>query len=186
MAPCHEEYAAMQETLAVYGLGSPEHDEASEAYFACMRDYAAVAAARGAHAAGWDEKLWLLYQEIQAAWERLFGKLKLPPRPPCGPRSGDIRTKIFSEKSTAMLFSRKMQEAFREAGVALQEDETFACSVCVVKKPQYVSDALALDPLGLAADSGSRIHYILEPAIMAPALEAIERDKINYGAKGGT
>ena len=54
-----------------------------------------------------------------------------------------------------------------------------------MKKPQYVSEALALDPLRFSADGGSRLNYVLEPAIMAPALDAIEGDTIDYGAKIG-
>ena len=50
-----------------------------------------------------------------------------------------------------------------------------------MKKPHYVSDALALDPLGLHATGVSRMNYILEPTVMAPALDAIERDTIDYG-----
>lgn len=184
MAPCRDERDAMQEALATHGSRSPEYREASDAYYACMRTYGAIAAGRAAHGAAWDEKLWLLYQELQAAWERLFGGLKLPTPPPCGPRSTEVRAEILSNKQTAMLFSKKMGEAFREAGVNLQSDETFACSVCVVKRPKYVSDAVALDPLGLASDRGSRINYILEPTIMALALEAVERDTIDYGGKG--
>jgi len=83
-----------------------------------------------------------------------------------------------------MLFSKKIDEAFQGAKIELAEDETFACSICIVKRPEYVSDAMKLDPLGLGSVGGSRLNYVLEPAIMAPLVDAIERDKIDYGAQG--
>ncbi|MFC2108263.1 hypothetical protein ACFLS5_02260 [Candidatus Bipolaricaulota bacterium] len=181
MAHCQEEYAAMQDALTVHGAGSPQYHEASSEYYECLRNYAAIAAGRSSHSAAWDEKLWLLHQEIQAAWEQLFEGVNLPPRPPCGPRSLEVRAEILSNQSTAMLFSKTIQEAFKKSGVALKDGETFACSVCVVKKPQYVSEALAIDPLGIRTDCGPRIGYIMEPAIMAAALDAVKRDTIDYG-----
>jgi len=185
MAPCREEYREMQEALVEHGSDSREYQEARDAYHDCMVQEGAIQAGRGSHAAGWDERLWLLFLELQAAWERIFGRIRPPFPPPCGPRSVAIRKQILQEQSTAMLFSKKLDEAFQGAKIELAEDETFACSICVVKRPTYVSDAMKLDPLGLGRFGGSRLNYVMEPAIMAPLLDAIERDKIDYGAQAG-
>jgi len=174
----------MQEALAEHGSGSAEYREARDAYHDCMVHEGEIQAGRASHAGAWDEKLWLLFLELQAAWERIFGRIRLPFPPPCGPRSVAIRKQILQEQSTAMLFSKKIDEAFQGAKIELAEDETFACSICIVKRPEYVSDAMKLDPLGLGSVGGSRLNYVLEPAIMAPLVDAIERDKIDYGAQG--
>ena len=76
-----------------------------------------------------------------------------------------------------------MDEAFRESGVELADDETYACFVCVVKKPEYVSEALALNPLHQDFGSTPRINYVLEPAIMESVMNAIEKERINYRDK---
>jgi hypothetical protein len=183
--PCEEEHAARQEALREFGAASPQYRAADDAWHACMRKRAAIAAGRRGHSGAWDERLWLLHQEIQEAWERLFGGLDLPPRP-CGRRSLEVREEILADRENAMLFSRMMEEAFRKSGIALADDEAFACSVCIVKRPQFVSEALKIDPLGLGAESGSRLNYILEPAIMESALDAIDRDTIDYGTNVNT
>jgi len=170
----------MQEALDEFGEHSRDYERALDRYYECMRFEGMLADGRASHSAAWDEKLWLLYNEIQAAWERLFRGLKVPPRPTCGGRSCEIRSRIFSTKATAMVFSKKLSEAFRDAGIDLGDDETFACSVCVVKKPRYVSDALVLDPLDLGGHGAPRINYVLEPTIMDAVLETIERDTIAY------
>jgi hypothetical protein len=185
MAACREEHQAVQDALERYGEGSPEHREAQEAFQDCLIHEGMIQAGRSSHAAAWDEKLWLLFLELQAAWERVFGKIRKPFPPPCGPRSIEVRREILEDRSTAMLFSKKLDEAFQRAKVELAEDETFACSICVVKKPEFVSDAMKLDPLGLSMIGGSRVNYVMEPAIMAPLLGVVEQDRIDYDVKGG-
>jgi hypothetical protein len=179
MPSCQDEYDEWQNATT-----EDEREAARQRYYDCIRLEEALAEGRAAHGAAWDEKLYLLYKEIQASWDRLFGRIKVPPVPSCGARSVKLRKEIFESKGTAMRFSHKLAEAFLESGISLKDDETFACSVCVVKKPQLISEALALDPLGLRTINASQINYILEPAVMAPVLDTVERDKINYNPKG--
>ena len=79
---------------------------------------------------------------MQEVREKFFEKVDVPPRP-CGMRSDEIKAEIFSDQNKAMLFSSKIQEAFNESGIELKEDETFACLLCVIKKPQYVSEVMS-------------------------------------------
>ncbi len=134
---------------------------------------------RRAHAAAWDERLYLQAKELAAAWERLFGQLR-PPRPPsCGKRSIEVRSQIFQDEKTAMRFSEAISEALRKSGIALEEDETYLCTICVEKRPQYVSDAMHMDPLGLIGN-GARVSYIMEPAVMRQVMREVARDAIRY------
>jgi len=174
---CKKEYDAMQEALEDYGSESNEYIEARGRYLVC---YGQLMQARDAHAAAWDERLYQLQKEIRQAWERLTGKLKIPPLPTCGGKSLEARYRIFATKRNAMVFSEKLEEAFKETGVKLDDGETYACLVCVVKKPQYVSEALTVDPLSQNVEGASRINYILEPAIMNSVMNAMEQDTIDY------
>lgn len=182
MPACETEYEAWRDACDD-GRDAPECAELLGRLQACLRDERQRAEARSAHMAAWDEKLWQLQKDIQAAWERLFHGLKIPPRPSCGRSSIGTRSKILGNKKNAMIFSTKMDEAFRESGVELADDETYACFVCVVKKPEYVSEALALNPLHQDFGSTPRINYVLEPAIMESVMNAIEKERINYRDK---
>jgi hypothetical protein len=182
MPACDTEYEAWQDACGD-GRDAPECDELLERLQACLRDERDRASARQAHGAAWDERLMQLQKEIQAAWERLFHGLKLPPRPSCGRSSVEARSKILGNKKNAMIFSKKMDGAFRESGVQLADDETYACFVCVVKKPEYASEALTLNPLHQEMGGQLRINYVLEPPIMESVMNAIERDRIDYKRK---
>lgn len=177
---CKQEFDAMQEALENYGEESSQYLEALGRYLRC---YGQLMRARDSHAAGWDERLYQLHKEILQAWEQLVGKLKVPPRPICGVKSIEVRSKILANRKNAMIFSDKLEEAYKKTGIKLDDDETYTCFVCVVKKPQYVSQALALDPLGQNMDGAPNINYIFEPAIMASVIDRIEKDKINYESK---
>lgn len=181
MALCETEFNAMQDALVENGRDSREYDEARERFYVCLHDEQRMAMARESHAGAWDEKLFQLQKDIQAAWEEFFHGLKVPPRPTCGRSSIEARSKILGNKRNAMIFSEKMEEAFGESRVKLAEDETYACLVCVVKKPEYISEALALDPLGQKVEGTPRVNYIMEPAIMESVMSVIEQDRINYG-----
>lgn len=52
--------------------------------------------------------------------------------------------KIHDSSKTAKIFAGHVDKAFQEAGIKLEEDETFACMLCVVKKPKYVSEVTGL------------------------------------------
>lgn len=182
MPPCETEYEAWRDACGD-GRNPPECDALLERLQACLRSERESGEARSAHMAAWDEKLWQLQKDIQAAWERLFHGLKVPPRPSCGRSSIEARSKMLGSKKNAMIFSKKMDEAFRETGVVLADDETYACFVCVVKRPEYVSEALVLNPLQQDMGSTPRINYVLEPAIMESVMNAIEGDRIPYKNK---
>lgn len=126
-----------------------------------------------------DDRMMALFSLLAEAHEILFGKLDIPPRP-CGRASIDLRGKIFSNKKNAMVFSNKIAEAFKEAGIKLAKDETYACLVCAVKKPKYTSEALALDPLIIGNKEASRINYVMEPTIMKSVMRHIASDRIDY------
>lgn len=106
-----------------------------------------------------------------------FNLVNIPPRP-CGRASADLRGKIFSDEKNAMIFSNKMAEAFKEAGVTLDDDETYMCLVCAVEKPRYTSEAISLDPLLVVKQDGSRVNYVMEPAIMKSVVKHIAKDEI--------
>ena len=175
---CKEELDAMQEALDSYGPFSSQYRAALGRYLQC---YEHIVQGRASHAAAWDERLYLLHKELQQAWEQLMKGV--PPRPTCGGTSSEARSKIFATKETAMIFSKKLEEAFNKTGVTLDEDETYACFVCVVKKPQYVSEALALDPLGQKVGGMPRVNYIMEPAIMESVMSTLEQDTIKYESR---
>jgi hypothetical protein len=175
---CKEELDAMQEALENYGPYSSQYRAARGRYLRC---YEHIAEGRASHAAAWDERLYLLQKELQQAWEQLMKGV--PPRPTCGGKSSEARSKIFANKENAMIFSKKLEEAFNKTGVKLADDETYACFVCVVKKPQYASEALALDPLGQKVEGAPRVNYIMEPAIMESVMSTIEQDTIKYESK---
>jgi len=126
-----------------------------------------------------DDRLMALFAMLAAADEALFGKLKRPPVP-CGLASAKAREQIFADKDKAMIFSNKIAEAFSEAGIKLAEDQTYACTVCVVEKPRVVSEALAVDPLGIKTDRGPLVNYVMEPAVMKAVMRQVEKETINY------
>lgn len=180
MATCQTEFDAMQDALL--SGNSEEYEEAQKKYQACLKHELAMARGRASHGAAWDEKLYQLQRYIKEAWDLLYG-LEVPPVPPCGIKSIEARTKILGNKKNAMIFSEKMEEAFVESGVKLSDDETYACLLCVVKKPEYISEALALNPLRQNIGGNPRVNYILEPAIMESVMNTIEKDTINYELK---
>jgi hypothetical protein len=53
---------------------------------------------------------------------------------------------IGDNSDVAMAFSNHVAQAFIETGIKLADDETFACMLCVVKKPQYASDVTGIAP----------------------------------------
>ena len=174
---CRREYEEMVSACDTEGTGSDACRRATGAYLRCM---SGLLAARDAHSAAWDERLYQLAQELEAAWSKLVGRLDVPPRPDCGRRSMEVRDQVFRDRKVAMLFSQGVSEAFRKSGISLADDETYLCTLCVTKKPRFVSDALALDPLGQRRAGGSRVNYVMEPAVMERVLRTLDQDEIDY------
>jgi hypothetical protein len=203
---CKQEYDTMKEALKKYGRDSYQYkdsldtflasyakfDEVRESYRVDLDDLLyrlqeeiseareQIARGKESYGASWDDFLYNLQEEIREAREELASKLNIPPRPTWGVQSSKIRSKIFEKKETAMVFSRKLDEAFNQTGIKLGDDETYVCCVCVVQKPHYVSEALATDPLGQNIKGAPRANYILEPAVMEPVMNILEQDKIDY------
>lgn len=106
----------------------------------------------------------------------------LPPRP-CGRRSEVVRDSIISDPKKAMIFSERIQEAFETTGIKLADDETYACLVCIKKKPKYLSEIVAIERKGDVGKSTISTDYIMEPSIMKRVAEEMQRDIIDYGSK---
>lgn len=156
-------------------------------------------------------------------WERVRQEMKLLrlmmakavepwPGPPFLKASAtiDALDRIFDDKEKAMAFSGAIATAFDKAGIQLNEDETFACMLCVVKKPKYLSEVMrptpepsVQDPTPepavtpkMAADSSVtdfpvgelkasawravRYHKIMEPTIMERVMDRKAQDRIDY------
>jgi hypothetical protein len=128
-------------------------------------------------------KLWT-YMELPKPFPEPFATMKL-------------QAKIFDNTETAMFFSEGIAKVFKEKGIELKDDETFACLMCVVKKPMYISEAMGPTPqlMMMAPDSAGNlnwpwgvlsasayrpIRYIMEPTIMKQVMQVREQDKIKY------
>ena len=109
----------------------------------------------------------------------------------------ELNVSIFDKPETAMAFSESIANVFKDTNTELKDDETFACIMCVVKKPTHISEAM--DPIPLMSmmpvDSGGvsnwqtalldpkrdrSIYYLMEPTIMQQVMKAREQDKIKY------
>ena len=73
---------------------------------------------------------------------KLFVEGIIPIPPSCGGRSDEVRQKIFETPKNAMIFSEHIEEAFKKTGINLKDDETYACLVCVTKRPTHVSQVI--------------------------------------------
>lgn len=130
-----------------------------------------------------DDRMIALQKFLEDAYAAMFEKLDLDiPPTPCGMASLELKAKLFANQESAMIFSNKLAEAFKDAKLELAENETFTCFICATNKPQTVTEALALDPLGVKSSSSLPVNYVMEPAIMKSVMKRIEKDKINYGA----
>lgn len=170
---CYDEWAAVEAAEE----GSDEHLEALGRYLWCYRS---ILDGRHGHALAQDEKLYQFAKQLQEFSDALFGRLKIPPRPDCGLRSLEIRKELFSNPETAMLFSQSIAKAFEKAGLKLKDDETFACLICVQKKPTYISEVISTSSLASKSQQLAPMDHIMEPAIMKQALDVLEREKIKY------
>jgi hypothetical protein len=154
-----------------------EYEAARGRYLACMEP---MHAARAAHGSAWDERRLEFMRFMQEEWERRFGMIDLPPRPPCGRRSVEIRQLMVDDVKTAMAFSQNIAKAFEETGIKLEDDETFACHMCVMKKPARLSEVVRPPGTGGDPDMEVPVEYIMEPKIMQQVMDHLEQDKIKY------
>lgn len=126
MSVYQPEFDAMQEALEDHGRRSGEYETAQDRYQACLIHEGNMAAARQSHGAAWDEKLYQLQRDIQAAWDKLFYGLEVPPRPTCGRNSIGVRSKILGNKKSAMIFSEK----------SLCCCQLFCGCLCLLRRPE--------------------------------------------------
>jgi hypothetical protein len=80
---------------------------------------------------------------------------------------------VFAKKDTAMIFAKKIAEAFKEAGIELEKGETFGCILTAAKVPKYVSQLVPDAP-----SSGPRLFQVLAPSLMEAVMDVVERDRI--------
>ena len=104
------------------------------------------------------------------AMERALLKLDPGLIPFPGPRPDPVATmklqaKIFDNTKTAMVFSENMAKVLKETNMELEDDETFACFMYVVKKPTHISEVMdptpepALIPYMLSPDSSEDLGF---------------------------
>ncbi len=82
-------------------------------------------------------------------------------------------SKVFADPKTAMIFARKMDEAFQEAKIEPEEGETFGCILTAGQQPGYISQLLPDAPSG-----GSRLFQIFAPKLMQSLLKADQKDRV--------
>ena len=124
---------------------------------------------------GFDQDAWEREQErLKKQWEgfRLPDEVKPWPQP-CDMRSKEVRGQIFDDPQKAMIFSEALAEAFEQTGIQLEDNETFACLVCVVPRSRYVSEVIG--PAFLeAGPTRAALSYITGPEEMSIIFEAIK------------
>ena len=86
--------------------------------------------------------------------------------------SVEVRQKIFETPGNAMTFGKHVVSAFKETGIKLKDDETFACLVYVTKRPTHVSQVIT--------PTTGEVYCIMEPGIMKQVMEVMEQGKIKY------
>jgi len=144
--------------------------EAAEDYVNCLLE---VMSAQESHIFDVMERTYEQWQTMMEAYEAFFGRIK--PRPPrCGLRSLEIRQQIFSEPEKAMIFSNKLAQAFTDAKIELKDDEIFTCTICIRKKPKYITELMGT----LSSRGHPPINFITEPKIMNQLMEIVEKDRI--------
>lgn len=147
---------------------------------------------------------WEEFRRAVMEFKRMMAELEFPNWP--GPKPDPFATmklqaKIFDNTKTAMVFSQSMAKIFKETSIELEDDETFACIMFVVKKPTRISEVMdptpepSMIPRMLSSDSSvdfgfpfaeltgaawRPLCYIMEPVIMEAVMERMKQDKINY------
>jgi hypothetical protein len=170
---CESKAQALADAERDYGRGSQQYEDALGDLAECIRFYESIYEARAAHQSAWDERMYLHWKYLEDAWEALMKGFK-PPRPWLK-RTAEVRKQIFSKTNIAMVFSNKLEEAFKEAKIELKNDEAFECLICIREKPECISELVS--PLNNKGPSS--IDSIFAPNIMKDVMNARERDKIH-------
>jgi hypothetical protein len=167
---CESEFRAKQEAERLYGVGSPQFNEAMGKYLRCI---GAVQDARDGWAADRDEILMERMGWLRDFSESVLGQIDVPPGPDFDKRNIDLRNKIFGDAKTALIFSERIEQAFRESGIALEDNETFACFVYVRERPSDVSEVIAPTFLASHPEVRSLLNIIMAPKPMRQVLEGL-------------
>jgi hypothetical protein len=124
---------------------------------------------------GFDQDAWEREQErLKEQWKGFRLPDEVEPWPlPCEMRSREVRGQIFADPEKAMVFSEGLAEAFEQTGIELEDNETFACLVCVVPRSRYVSEVIGPSFLE-AGPTRAALTYIVGPEEMSITLEAIK------------
>jgi len=90
-------------------------------------------------------RLWEAIRKEMEAYRRWTAELPWPrflkPLPTI-----KLIEEIRNDSGKAMTIANHMAQALDQAGIKLNDDETFACMLCVVKKPNYLSDVTGIAP----------------------------------------
>jgi len=154
-------------------IGVRQCSEARVKWVECM---ASTMMARMGHAKTMDERL--MERMKRTLKEVLEESIDVPPRPD-GMWSDKVLKEIFDSSEKAMIFSENIAKAFKATDTELKDNETFACLICVIKKPKYISEVTGLSPQPEPPDQ-PRVNYIMEPVIMKQVMDTLEQDKIKY------
>jgi hypothetical protein len=72
----------------------------------------------------------------------------------------ELTTKITDDPKVSSIFATKIMEGFKEAGIEIGDNRTFAANIYIINKPQYASQMIS-------EVSGKKfIPYVTEPKIM--------------------
>jgi hypothetical protein len=93
-------------------------------------------------------------------------------------RTTKLWSQIFNDRKAAMVFSNHLGQAFKDAKIRLEDDETFSCLVFVSKRPEYLSAVIPPASQDINSHSNARLFQILDPKIMDAVLDVVEKDRI--------
>lgn len=169
---CESEREAVDLAIANHGANSPEFHAAHGVWLQCI---GAVQDARDGWAADRDEILMKRMGWLSEFRELVLGQIDVPPGPDFEKRGIDLRNKIFADAKTALIFSERIEQAFQESGIPLEENETFACFVYVRERPTDVSEVMAPAFQASHPEARSLFNIIMAPETMQHLMEAIEK-----------
>jgi hypothetical protein len=171
--PCEDEWNELQSFDADDPdvVASVEYQAALGRYNICMMPFWA---GRDSHALDWDLRLMEQWQAWRELWESVIGQIDRP-WPEVKNRFVEVRDKIFADVDTALIFSQRIEQAFQEAGIPLEDNETFACFVYVRERPTDVSEVIAPSVLASHPEARSLLNIIMEPETMQGLMEALEK-----------
>lgn len=169
---CDSERKAVDDAIRDHGVISPEFRAVYPAWVHCIGDVQRV---RDERDADWDEIMMKQLGWLSDFCELVIGPLPVPPGPEFETRGIDVRNKIFADVETALIFSQRIEQAFQESGIQLEDNETFACFVYVRERPTDVSEVTAPTFLASHPEARSLLNIIMAPEPTQQVMEALEK-----------